>query len=347
MRSSLLNDLEPLRSRLHPLFFGDDGLRAGWSIALFLLPFAAFFAVASLQPANSGARPAPAIPQEITPGLLIFGDGLPLFFALAAALLMARIERRPFAHYGLKLERMAPDFAAGLLWGLLAVSALVGSLWLSHAIRFDGRLQHSGAALLFGVKWAVACLLVGVFEEFLFRGYLQFTLSRGVAGIVRALAPRNPRAHGIGFWFAALVLSGGVFALTHTSNQGETPTGIVAVGVAGAVFAFSLWRTGSLWWAIGFHSAWDWAQSFLYGTPDSGSVSQGRLLRTHPIGARWLSGGSDGPEGSLLVIPTLLLVALVIQRTLPRRGYPLTPDQAKPKGSPEQQRTPPPPRSTA
>jgi hypothetical protein len=44
------------------------------------------------------------------------------------------------------------------------------------------------------------------------------------------------------------------------------------------------------------------------------------LLATHPIGARMLSGGSDGPEGSVLGIPVLLLVALVIHLTLPRRA---------------------------
>ena len=105
------------------------------------------------------------------------------------------------------------------------------------------------------------------------------------------------------------------------------------MGLAGAVFAFSLYRTGSLWWAIGFHTSWDWAQSFLYGVPDSGTMVQNHLYATHPFGNPLLSGATTGPEGSLLVLPTLLLVALVIHLTLPRRDYSLTPDQSPPPAS--------------
>jgi membrane protease YdiL (CAAX protease family) len=91
--------------------------------------------------------------------------------------------------------------------------------------------------------------------------------------------------------------------------------GLLQVFIVGMVFAYALFRTGSLWWAIGFHMAWDWAQSFLYGVPDSGNVSIGRLFQTHFAGKPLLSGGSDGPEGSLLCIPVFLLMILVIRFT--------------------------------
>ena len=126
-------------------------------------------------------------------------------------------------------------------------------------------------------------------------------------------------ARTIGFWVAAFVFSVVLFALAHMSNGGETALGIITVSLAGLVFVYSLYRTGSLWWAIGFHAAWDWAQSFLYGVADSGQASEGRLFMTHPAGAAWLSGGTTGPEGSLLVVPTLLLTAAIIYWTLPKR----------------------------
>jgi uncharacterized protein len=31
----------------------------------------------------------------------------------------------------------------------------------------------------------------------------------------------------------------------------------------GLLFCLSLRRTGSLWWAVGFHAAWDWGQTLL------------------------------------------------------------------------------------
>ena len=64
------------------------------------------------------------------------------------------------------------------------------------------------------------------------------------------------------------------------------------------------------------HTTWDWAQSFLFGVPDSGSISVGRLFASHPTGNPMLSGGTDGPEGSLLGLPVLLLVILVVHFTM-------------------------------
>lgn len=333
-----------LQRSFRNIFYGNEGLRAGWSILLFVSPFLTLLLIAwfvfGIGIFVKGSSPAPAA-TSLTPSDAITGEALSFVFIAAAAFGVSLIERRPFARYGLAPRHLLQDLTAGLAWGLAMLSLLIAALTGTHAIAFDGLTLHRFQAFAYAIKWAIAFLFVGLLEEFLFRGYVQFTLARGIAGIVRSISPRNPDAHLIGFWVAALMLSGGVFAYTHTSNQGETLTGILAVACAGAVFAFSLWRTGSLWWGIGFHAAWDWAQSYLYGTPDSGGLIQGHLLLTHPTGSKLLSGGTDGPEGSILVIPTLLLAAVVIHFTLPRRDYPLTRDQSPPE------RTPPHPQSTA
>ena len=117
-----------------------------------------------------------------------------------------------------------------------------------------------------------------------------------------------------------MVFSVGLFALGHIANTGETAMGLVSVALAGLTFVYVLYRTGSLWWAIGFHATWDFMQSFFYGVRDSGMAAQGHLLATHPHGAALLSGGDTGPEGSILVVPTLLLALFVIHRTLPKRA---------------------------
>jgi hypothetical protein len=70
--------------------------------------------------------------------------------------------------------------------------------------------------------------------------------------------------------------------------------------------------TGSAWWAIGFHATWDWAETYFYGTADSGLPAKGHLLATSPAGAQIWSGGADGPEGSLLIIPLVLLLLLAL-----------------------------------
>ena len=68
-----------------------------------------------------------------------------------------------------------------------------------------------------------------------------------------------------------------------------------------------IYFTRSLWWALGFHAAWDWGESFFWGTSDSGLLVQGHLFDEHPQGALLWSGGPTGPEGSLLVFLILLL----------------------------------------
>ncbi|MGB7191781.1 MAG: CPBP family intramembrane glutamic endopeptidase [Acidobacteriaceae bacterium] len=134
------------------------------------------------------------------------------------------------------------------------------------------------------------------------RGYLQFTMTRGV-----------------GFWWGALVFSL-LFGLGHTVNAGESPIGLFSAGAFGLVCCVSLWYTGSLWWAVGFHAAWDWGESYFYGTADSGLVSQGHLFGEHPLGKILWSGGKTGPEGSLLIVPLLAIIAILMWLWWGRRG---------------------------
>ena len=318
---------------LRRLFFGDDGLRAGWSFALFLILLAALSVLTHITVRRFHLLPVPpanAAQQPMSPHLTFISDGLNLVLVLLASFLMSLVERRPFSRYGLALGRGLRDLALGLFWGVIALSTLIGMLLLTRSIAFDGISLHGRGAVLFGAKWACAFLLVGLFEEFLTRGYIQYTVARGVAGIVRTMSPTNRHAHTIGFAVAAFLFSVCLFMSGHLGNPGETVPGIIAVGLAGAVFAFSLFRTGTLWWAIGIHASWDWCQTFLYGVSDSGIPAIGHFLTSHPTGRTLLSGGKTGPEGSLFVIPTLLLVAVIIHYTLPRRIYPLTADQAEP-----------------
>src|SRR5260370_39366543 len=156
--------------------------------------------------------------------------------------------------------------------------------------------------------------MVALVEESLPRGYLQYTLARGLTGFYKWAFKSLP-SRAFGFWTAALVLSV-LFGLGHGSNPGESPIGLLSAGLAGLVFVLSLWRTGSLWWAIGFHTSWDWAQSFLYGVADSGTMIQFHLIGTHPVGKPLLSGGATGPEGSVFILPILALIAVTILFTL-------------------------------
>jgi membrane protease YdiL (CAAX protease family) len=322
----------PPKPTLRRLFFGDDGLRAGWSVLLFFLILLGLSALSNYLIVHFHLLPKfdPKAPQpkEIPFRRSSIGEGMSFLVLALSALVMSLVERRPFGRYGLTAKRMPFDFATGLFWGLLCLSLLVGAMVLTHSLSFDGVLLHGAVAYKDAAEWFIGFLLVGLSEEFLFRGYLQYTVSRGIAGITRALDPTNRHSFQWGFWGAAFLFSGIFFMLAHIGNSGESVSGIISVGLAGAVFAFSLYRTGSLWWAIGFHTTWDWAQSYLYGVFDSGTMVEGHLMASHPTGLPLLSGGSAGPEGSLLCIPAFLLIFAIIHFTLPKRDYFLTPDQS-------------------
>jgi membrane protease YdiL (CAAX protease family) len=330
---------EPTPPPPSPILFGRFGLRARWSILilvpLFLLFAAVFFvtalavagklpqAIADATHAHAARLTTPhAIPDTLAHD--VFTSEFLSVAALAlATFFLSRIERRRLSVYGIGRNRLA-DFLPGTFWGIATLTLLVAILHATHLLVFDTQALHGAAIFSFGIKWLLAFLGVGLFEEYLSRGFLQFTLTRGVFGLAEKISSTHARA--VAFWIAAFCMSL-FFSAGHLANAHENPMGIVMTFLAAVIFSYALWRTGSLWWAIGFHMAWDWAQSFLYGVPDSGQISAGRLFHTHPTGNPLLSGGIDGPEGSLYVIPIMLLAALAIRfTTKPGTQPPLEPN---------------------
>lgn len=310
--------LPPRPSTLHKIFIGKDGLRAGWSLAIFIAILAVLVVAVNVIghkffPHNRKlANDASVI--TIKSGLI--QESIPFVLVLFVTWIMSKIERRPNSVYGFGDSRKLPHFFAGLAWGVVCLSLLVGTLWKTGLLVIEQRLIFGGDVLRYGAIWLLGFLLVGLLEEYLTRGYLQYTLTRGLAGIYQWIFKTRYSAE-LGFWTAAVIFSI-LFGLGHSSNPGESPIGLLAAGMAGLVFCLSLWRTGSLWWAIGFHCSWDWAQSFLYGVADSGMMVQHHLFATHPVGKPILSGGATGPEGSIFVLAILAIISLIIVFTLPQ-----------------------------
>ncbi len=309
-------------------FFGRFGLRAGygillivlftglWSGATEFLALAASGVLPELRAARAYAHAHPNAPRlhvsvPSIPTLPIVSDGVLFLGLLGFCWLLSRRERRPLRVYGLGAVRAA-DALPGAFWGLVVLSALVATLRGMHLLVFDGRALYGSAALLYGAKWLLAFLMVGFAEEYLFRGYIQFAFLRGFWGLAERIAPANTLT--VAFLLASATTSL-IFAYTHSHNPGENLFGLFQVFVAGVTFVYALWRTGSLWWGIGFHTTWDWAQSYLFGVADSGQISVGRLFITHPQGKAILSGGTAGPEGSIFATVALLLTIAIIRFT--------------------------------
>lgn len=322
------------------VFWGPQGIRAGWSISIFLILTAVLMAASgaifvSLHLVDPKLR-------QFTPSSAFFNELVMLLPVVGAAAVVALIERRRgnLLAYNLLGRHRLFYFFSGCMAGFLALSAMVGGLHAGHWLAFGPPELTGGTILRFAAIWGIAFLAVGCFEEGVFRCYLQSTLTRGLnfwwalglvilicAGLL--IRTRTNGAYGVylvavlgvlpclwcewnktpqkSFWQAAWVTST-LFGFVHTGNNGENWIGIFAAAGIGFVFCVSVYVTGSAWWAIGCHAAWDWAETFFYGTADSGNVAAGHWLSTAPAGNPLWSGGTDGPEGSLLALPVILLL---------------------------------------
>ncbi len=281
------------RLLLESIFLGPDGVRAGWRAALFVALFLLFV---SLGGSALRLLHLSVLVQvgPITPSILGAQEGLAALCAIAAALIMARLEGRRFGDYGMPLTQVfGKNFWLGTVWGTAAISALMLVIRAFGGYSFGIVDLSPSAVVRYGLEWAGVFFLVGIYEEFFFRGYVQFTLSSGM-----------------GFWPAALLLSF-AFGAVHLRNPGEGPVGALSVFVIGMFFCFALRRTATLWFAIGFHAAYDFGETYLYSVPDSGIVMPGHLLASSFHGPAWLTGGTVGPEGSIFDFVIMAIVFVV------------------------------------
>jgi hypothetical protein len=104
----------------------------------------------------------------------------------------------------------------------------------------------------------------------------------------------------------------------HLGHKTESLVGLAQVGIIGMILAYSVRRTGALWFALGCHGAWDFAETYIYGVPDSGMTSPGAMSTIALHGPTWLTGGITGPEASWLVFPVFAGLAAVVYFALPR-----------------------------
>ena len=325
------------------IFLGRQGLRSGWSVLAFAVVFFFFIGIFGFIFLKLHLMD---LKTDFTPHRALFSE-LSSFLALMVTASIAALaeRRRTLMAYYLRGPRGAFHFLGGLTAGFASLSALVGAMTWGGWLHFGPAAISGAAAARYGALWGAAFLLVGCVEEGQFRCYFQFTLTRGInfwwaAGTVAAVCalvlavPHNNGAAGVcilallglgpclllhikrvpdaSFWQAAWVTST-IFGAVHTFNKGEGWVGIFAAAAIGTVFCVSIRLTGTAWWAIGCHAAWDWAQTFFYGTADSGLQPEGHLFTTSPAGNPLWSGGSAGPEGSLLVLGAILfLLALLL-----------------------------------
>lgn len=294
-----------IEDRIASIFVGSIGIRAGWRWLIFvaiLLVCAGVLGVVCVAVGLLHITPGgKASAADFTAGNALTQEVIFVIAMTIAAFIMSRIEKRHMGAYGLPARQaFRRRFWQGVIWGFVAITIVLLLIAAMHGFSF-GSLALSGSALVkYALVWGAAFLLTGFGEEFVFRGYSQFTLTTGMR-----------------FWPAAILLSI-LFGALHLGNSGEAWPGALSAALIGFFFCFTLRRTGTIWFAVGLHSAWDYGETFVYGVPDSGFAAPGHLLNSSFHGPRWLTGGSVGPEASVACFVVLALLFLVFHLGYPR-----------------------------
>ncbi|NOZ79001.1 MAG: CPBP family intramembrane metalloprotease [Acidobacteria bacterium] len=190
-----------------------------------------------------------------------------------------------------------------LAWGLLAgvgeVSVVFGSMVAIGIVHPSwGLAAVSRKTVVMALGWVLASSILGpMVEEALNRGYWFQNIKRGW-GVTPAIVVTS-------------LLFGGV----HMLNPNAEILGAINITLSAATYVLGLLWLRSLWFPIGWHAGWNFAQFFVAGLPNSGisvhsmGLDGTTLLVSDMSGPRWLTGGDFGMEASL--IRTVVLIGVI------------------------------------
>ena len=226
-----------------------------------------------------------------------------LWIGFAPTLLLVQawvwwVERRSLASIGLTGAAPLKTFLRGLAIGFATIALVVG------AIRAAGGMQAVGigpawrspSALLQIAMLLPAFVFQSSVEEVMFRGWLLSTVARKANVLV------------------AVLLVSATFGLLHYSPH--QPLLVVASTVLFSLFACAwVLRTGNVWGVMGWHAGWNWLLAVGFELPVTGLDAHlpALLVALRPQGGDVLTGGAQGPEGSVLCVAFFILAIAWVQ----------------------------------
>lgn len=219
-----------------------------------------------------------------------------LLTALVLTWMFGRYEGRRIDDYGLPIrEAFGARFWEGFAIGMINPAAVAAGMMALGGMTVHGLALHGTLILWATLAWLGSNLLVGVAEEYLFRGYLLQTLWQS-----------------LGFWPAAVLIALWFGADHYFFKRGENAWDLISLVALGIWACYTVLRTGSLWLAAGYHAAFDFMQLFVIGTPNGSIMPVHHLLQTSFQGPAWVTGGVLGTEASFFMYPSIVLMFLYL-----------------------------------
>jgi len=224
--------------------------------------------------------------------------------AVSSAAAMAIFESRRLTDLGLAFrEGWRSNLLVGAGMGVGAACLVVllpVALGLAHFEGVPNADTSFGAAIFLPIL--LFCGAMG--EEIAFRGFSMQYL-----------------AHGWGIW-AAILTTSTIFGLLHGDNPGFSWMSGLNTVLFGILFGVAVLRTHELWLPIGMHFGWNVTLPFL------GATLSGLTIRVAGFECKWnaganlyLSGGSYGPEASVLTTGVIVLMLIILWRLPLSKGW--------------------------
>ncbi|MEZ4569969.1 MAG: type II CAAX endopeptidase family protein [Thermomicrobiales bacterium] len=181
-------------------------------------------------------------------------------------------------------------FGAGMIGLGVALLATSGNT----SFTFDQTSTTGWIALAPGLAVLGGWIVQGFTEEIMFRGWMLQNSGAQLGPII------------------GTSVSVFLFALAHIGNPGITPLGTLNLALIGILFTLIALLEGGIWAASGFHIAWNWAQSNIFGFNVSGlEIGGGSLVQVVPT-REGITGGEFGFEGSVAATTTIVIGILIV-----------------------------------
>lgn len=216
------------------------------------------------------------------------------------------VEKRAPATIGFNGKPLV-RFVRGWLIGAGFLATVVCSLWGLgvYTVEGPGVWQAPTLALILPILgWVLLYIVQGSSEEVWMRGWLmQIVTSR----------------HGV-VW--GVIINSVIFGALHLFNIKPSPelwAGGANVALFGVFISLYATHERSLWGVCGYHAAWNWLLGVGFGLEVSGIHMDVKPLvidlKDAAAAPWWLSGGSWGPEASVVTTAVLLIgIAYLLAR---------------------------------
>lgn len=218
----------------------------------------------------------------------LFANAVSSMLTIVAYIWVYRwLEKRTITEFS--IHRIGRSLLLGLVIGFVLQSLTILIIYLKggYEVVAVNPISHILIPLGLSVSYAIG-------EEILFRGIL-FRIMEEKLGT-----------------YIALFVSALIFGLLHVLNPGSSLMDGFSVAIqAGLLLGVAYVYSRNLWLPIMVHFSWDFTESAIYGATLSGTTSE-TFITSKIEGAKWLTGGAFGPEGSLQANILCLTVSIIL-----------------------------------